>query len=255
MYFAYIDDSGNSAFPPAGTVSYSLGCILVDAAAWPAIFDELIAHRRFLRDNFGIPVRTELKANYLLRNGGPHLSQHPLSEGARYRIYRGFMRLQQKLGLKVFGVLVKKDVMQQRRIIGDPRVIAWDWMLQRLERFSTKGAVPLLVVHDEGDSLLIRKVTRKARRAGTAGSVFGTGTLKVPARFIVDDPVPRRSDQSYFIQLADLTAYAAFRYIYPPGAKLAKIVPQRMWDELGTARFLPVSGLAGGPPGLVVGPR
>lgn len=254
MFFAYVDDSGNSGAPPAGTLSYSLGCVLMEAAKWPALFDDLIAHRRFLWANFGIPVRAELKANYLLRNGGPHFSRHPLSEGARYRVYRGLMRLARKLELKVFGVVVKKDIMQQRGILTDPRQIAWDWMLQRLERFSTKGTTPLLLIHDEGDSLLIRKATRKARRAGTAGSRFGTGVLQVPARFIVDDPVPRQSSQSYFVQLADLAAYAAFRYVYPPGAKLAQIVPTGMWDELGTARFLPVSSVAGGPSGLVVGP-
>jgi hypothetical protein len=235
-------------------MSYSLGCVLLEAARWPATFDELIAHRRFLKANFGIPVRAEIKANYLLRNGGPHLSQNPLSEGARYRVYRGFMRLHQKLGLNTFGVVVKKDVMKQRGMTADPREVGWEWMLQRLERFSTKGTTPLLIVHDEGDTLLIRKAARKARRAGTAGSAFGTGTLKVPARFFVDDPVPRQSNQSYFVQLADLVAYAAFRYVYQPPPKLVPIVPQTMWNELGTARYLPVSGVAGGPPGLVVGP-
>lgn len=99
---------------------------------------------------------------------------------------------------------------------------------------------------------MIRQAMRKARRAGTAGSAFGTGTVQVPARFFIDDPVPRRSDGSYFVQLADLVAYAAFRYVYPPGAKIAAVVPQKTWDEIGEARFLAVSALAGGPPKMVV---
>lgn len=164
------------------------------------------------------------------------------------------MRLHHKLELKTFGVVAKKDVMMKLGITADPRDVAWGWMLQRLERFSTKGTTPLLIVHDEGDTLLVRKAVRKFRRAGTAGSAFGTGTLKVPARFFVDDPVPRASDQSYFVQLADLAAYAAFRHVYPPPPKPVQIVPQNMWNELGHARYLPVSALAGGPPGLVVGP-
>lgn len=71
-----------------------------------------------------------------------------------------------------------------------------------------------MLLHDEGDDANIRKLGRKARRAGTARSAFGTGMLSVPAYRLVDDPIPKRSDQSYFVQLADLSAYAAFRAYY-----------------------------------------
>jgi Protein of unknown function (DUF3800) len=54
-------------------------------------------------------------------------------------------------------------------------------------------------------------------------------------------PVPRDSRQSYFVQLADLAAYAAFRRYHPPPPRLVPIVPQRMWDELGPARYLEVT--------------
>ncbi len=254
LHLAYIDDSGNSAFPPAGSLTYTLACVLVEARRWPGVFDDLIEYRRFLKANFGIPIRAEIKANFLLRNGGPHLRAHPLSEGARYRIYRGFMRLIEKLDLDVFAVVVKKPRMQQLGDGRDPRGVAWEWMLQRLERFSTKGDTPLLLLHDEGEAMLIRKATRRARRAGTAGSAYGTGPLRRPARLIIDDPVPRHSDQSYFVQLADLCAYAAFRAVYPPSPRPIQIVPGIMWQELGAARFAPVNAVAGGPLGLVIGP-
>lgn len=254
VYIAYVDDSGNNAFPPRGSMSYSLGCVLVESRRWPDVFDELIEYRRFIKANFGVPIRAEVKANYLLRNGGPHFRAHPISEGARHRIYRGFLRLLHKLELNVFGIVVKKDRMQALGITRDPREMAWEWLLQRLERFSTKGGTEVLLMHDEGESRVIRKATRRARRAGTAGSAFGGTSLRRPARLIVDDPVPRQSDQSYFVQVADLAAYAAFRHEYPPPARPVQIVPQAMWLELGDARFAPVSALAGGPRGLVVGP-
>jgi hypothetical protein len=53
-----------------------------------------------------------------------------------------------------------------------------------------------MVVHDEGNALAVRKIVRKSRRAGTAGSMLGTGVLKVPFARLVDDPVPRDSSQS-----------------------------------------------------------
>lgn len=60
---------------------------------------------------------------------------------------------------------------------------------------------------------------------------------------MIDDPIPRRSDRSYFIQLADLVAYAAFRAVVPPGGGIARVCPEHMWDEIGEATHVAVSGL------------
>lgn len=81
--------------------------------------------------------------------------------------------------------------------------------------------------------------------------MFGTGVLKRPFNRLLNDPVPRNSAQSYFLQLADLAAYAAFRRHHPPPAMPVNIVPEAMWDELGDARYSPVNKFSGGPPGIV----
>src|SRR5206468_2048915 len=107
---------------------------------------------------------------------------------------------QAKLGVLAFAVVIRKDVMAQKGLALDPREVAWEYLLQRLERFTTKDGTQVLLVHDEGEGLLIRKLARRARRIGTAGSAFGTGSLKRPARLVVDDPVSRKSHESYFIQ-------------------------------------------------------
>jgi hypothetical protein len=247
VHFAYVDESGNTGIPPAGSRTYTLGCVLLEAASWPAAFDDMIDYRRFLRARFGIPVRAELKANHLLQNGGA-FRQLALSESARRAVYRQSMRLIPKLGLQAFAVVIDKT---QRTT--DHRDLAWEYMLQRLERFSTKGGTPLMIVHDEGEAGLVRKHVRRARRAGMAGSMFGTGILKVPARFFVDDPVPRDSSQSYFVQLADLVAYAAFRKYFPPPSRPVNIVDDRTWDQLGPAVLAKVNAYSGGPPGIVFG--
>ncbi len=252
MYLAYVDESGDPG--ASGSRTYSLGCVVVDAEAWPSVFDQVLDHRRFLRDNFRIPVRAELKANYLVRNSGP-LAPLRLGDGMRYRIYRGLMRLQPKLGLRTFAVVINKPLLTANGALDPPRDLAWIYLLQRLERMTTNERRPLLLVHDEGETLLIRKMARKARRAGGAGSFYGTGYLRRPFKRLIDDPVPRHSHHSFFIQFADLAAYAAYRFVYPPPpGPTPRIVPQGMWAELGDARFAPVSRLTGGPQGLVIYP-
>jgi hypothetical protein len=251
MHLAYVDESGSTG--AGASLTFTLGCVLVDATRWPDVFDDVIEYRRFLRDEFKIPVRAEIKANYLLRNGGDFRSLK-LSERARYRIYRGLMRLQSKLELLAFAVVIRKDVAAKKGLILDPREVAWEYLIQRLERFTTNDKTHVLLFHDEGEGAIVRSLTRKARRIGTAGSAFGIGSLKRPARLILDDPVSRKSHESYFVQLADLNAYAAFRSLYPPPVRLVNIVPQDMWDELGGARFAKVNMLRGGTPGIVYWP-
>ncbi|MGK5171828.1 DUF3800 domain-containing protein [Geodermatophilus sp. CPCC 205761] len=250
---AYVDESGDSGY--SGSRTYTLGCVLVEADRWPDTFDSFISFRRFVAARFGVRVRAEVKANHLVGGRG---ALSGLGEKQRHAIYRQHMRLAEKLGLRVFAVVIQKDkIKNQNR---NPRDIAWEFLLQRLERASDAFDQPIWLTHDEGESAAIRKLARKARRIGKAGSRFGTGTLKVPFRLLLDDPVPRDSAQSYFIQLADLAAYAAFRSVQPPSPKRATVCPQTMWSELGKARHSEANGLArttgdAAEPGVVVWPR
>jgi hypothetical protein len=250
MYLAYVDESGDRG--PAGSRTYTLGCILVGSGQWKHALDGVIGFRRFLRQTLALPIRAEIKANHLIRNSGD-FRPLGLSEHARRFVYTGMMRLQPKVGLSAFAIIINK-----KKLIGiaDPLEIGWTFLLQRLERLGTKSGTEILIIHDEGESERIRKLARKSRRFGTAGSMFG-GHLNVPFTGLLDDPVSRNSRHSYFLQLADLVAYAAFRCAYaPPAPPKTQIVPQTMWDELGAAKFAPANARSGGPSaGIVLWPK
>jgi hypothetical protein len=257
VYLAYVDESGNTGLP--GSMTYTLGCLFFDADEWPDNFDAMIDFRRGLRAAYGVPVRAELKANYLLRAKGS-LWGLGLSEADRHQIYRDCMAVQPELNFQTYAIVINKRELADRERGENPREVAWEFLLQRLERLTTTTHRPLMLVHDEGEAAAVRKVARKARRAGSAGSAFGTGQLSRPARLLIDDPVSRDSKQSYFIQLADLTAYAAFRRIHPPPTRQQPICPQAMWDELGEAIYEDANYLARldhreDPPGIVSWPR
>ena len=202
---AYIDESGNTGTVNAGgSLTYALGCVIVDADLWPSAFDELLTFRRRIRTKFGIHMRAEIKANYLLRNSGD-LRAYGLGPDARRLIYRAHFSVMQQLPVRAFAVVVDK-----RNINLPPSGcfdLAWETLLQRLERTSTKEKAMFAVLHDEGEDDAIRRWVRRSRRHLTSGSAFGSGGFTNPARLLVDDPIPRRSSQSYFIQLADLVAY------------------------------------------------
>ncbi|ART73275.1 hypothetical protein BTO20_36295 [Mycobacterium dioxanotrophicus] len=241
MLFAYVDESGNTGLPDSGgSAAYTLGCVMVDADLWPASFDEIIAFRRRIRDTFRVPMRAEIKANYLLRNSGD-LRGLNLAPRQRFVIYRAHLRQLRMLNARAFAVVVDK-ARHPAATQTDYFDLAWEGLLQRLERTSSAEKQVFSLLHDQGENDAVRRWTRKARRHLPAGSAYGTGSIRRRAHRLVDDPIPLKSSSSYFIQMSDLVAYAAFRAHIAPTSQLARICPQTMWENIGPATFTAASG-------------
>lgn len=259
MLLAYVDESGNTGpIASGGTLTYTLGCVLLLASNWPFAFDGHLNFRRRLKTRFGLPMRAEVKWQYLLRNSGP-IRALGLTPNDRRVIFRAHLNVQRQLGAEVFAVVVDKRA--SPAIETDCFNLAWESLLQRLER-STRGSrsafgnMPFMVIHDEGDNDAVRAWVRRSRRHLTAGSAFGLGRLRNPAGRVIDDPVARQSHHSYFIQTADLAAYAAFRSVIPPGSGVRSFCPSSTWGLLGPATFTAATGLRPrAAPGIVLRDR
>lgn len=255
MLIAYVDESGDTGDPSLSGASacYSLGCVLTKVSTWPDSYDVLIASRRRMRDTYGVRMRDELKANYLIRGSGP-LLRNNLAPDARRRIYRSQLSVLQYLPARAFAIVTDKSAsgLSGQRCFDE----TWSMLLQRLERTSHyRDDEPIMVIHDEGEDARVRKLVRKARRHLTAGSAFGGGTLLRSMKHLIDDPIPRDSASSYFIQAADLVAYAGWRTYMPPGVGAARVCPTDMWSALGDATHADVNKMSGGTPGVVVRKR
>lgn len=247
MYFAYFDESGDSGLEKSPTNTFTLSALLIHDRDWLSALDQAIAFRRYLRDQFGISPRSELKAQWLIHGKGD-IRAADLSFRARMSAYQACMRFQKKTGLmKVFAVCVVKDRIKKRPM--DVREVAWRYAVQRLERFGAGAKDNIHVLPDEGHGEFIRKKVREMRRFHFVPSAFEDATLERPATNIVEDASDRNSRHSFFTQLADLNAYAAFRRAFP-----STNFPGDVWDELGSARVTEVNRLSGGPPGVVVWP-
>lgn len=158
------------------------------------------------------------------------------------------MRFQRKTGIvNTFAVVIDKtEVKYPNRV--DPRERAWTYAIERLVSFGRDHDDYVHVLPDEGHSDYIRKEIHRMRRNHIVPGHYG-GTLNEEAKNVVGDCSPRDSGSSYFIQFADLNAYAAFRKVYP-----GKNFGEYIWDELGSARIKEVSTLSGGPMGIKLWP-
>jgi hypothetical protein len=245
MFLAYADESGDSGFD--GTSGFSLAITLVGEACWLGCLNQLIGYRRFLKNEFGVRMHDELKAKYLVNNRGPFRNLSVSAE-ARWRIFRGFMRLQRKAGgFTIFAVFIdKKKILKQET---DVREWAWTWAIQRLQTFATKRSDYVHILPDAGHGGFIRQKVRELRRRNWVKSAY-TGALRdCKAERIIEDPSDRLSQHSLFVQITDLNAYAAYRAVHP-----RRDFASEMWDELDDARLADVNRIRGGPTGIVVWP-
>jgi Protein of unknown function (DUF3800) len=229
VYLCYMDESGDpGTVAGSPTPTYTVCGLLVPDNQWVALFEDLIRFRRYLRVSFGLRMRAEVKSTELIRGSGPWTTLG-LGDGVRKRIYRSFMRFQDKTAaISTFAVVVNKSKCRDKDHVRD---VGWRYALQRVERTMHARQETVLLVPDSGQVFWFRRLAREMRRFSQVGSLLGTGSLARPlVNVLIDDPVDRDSRESYFIQLADLNAYAAYRARVPtPG------FPQGMWEELGNA--------------------
>ena len=194
-------------------------------------------------------MRAEVKANELVKGSGPWASLG-IGDRVRKRIFRAFMRFQEKSGtVQTFAVVIDKSKCASP---AEVREVAWRHTLERVETFARHNTSTVMLLQDSGEYDRFRRLARQMRRHSQVGAMIGGGTLSRPlATYLIDDPVEKDSAQSYFVQLADLNAYAAYRMERPD-----PLFPQQMWNELGTAilrdvnKYVPSEN-----PGVVRGPR
>jgi hypothetical protein len=231
MEFAYVDESGDTG--ARGTRTFTLACVLLPVDDWFERFDRLVAMRRDIRDVYRLPLRQEAKANHLVGVKKTYRGLG-LGDGQVRDIYQRHLRVATQIASGVFAVVIRKDLLRKPDI--DIFDTAWRYLLERLRKRSEETGTPIMVIHDIGQDDAIRKLIRRFRRI-----TWSAAGKHVAARLIVEDPVPRDSQHSYFIQLADLAAYAACAKALPRAGHTAVICNEQMWQLLDPVHVQKVS--------------
>lgn len=250
MLLAYVDESGDSGYPQnvcSPTVAFALGVLLIDDRDWLEMLDQLVDLRRSFKNRFGLRMHDEIKANYLIHGKGP-FREHRIDKNDCDTIYRECVEcVAASQRIRVFAIVINKNLVQRQDV--DARHWAWTFAIQRLERFGRAKQTNVMLFPDEGHGQFIQKKLREMRRFHQVPSAFNTERLEREASNIVEDPNDRASDKSYFVQMADLAAYAAFRAVH-------QIIPfdGSMWDQFAKSRIAEVNRLRGGVAGIVAWP-
>jgi len=255
-YF-YVDESHDKD-------KYCLSAIAIRHSDWKECFDKVREHRVNLKNDHGVYLSKEIHARDLVAGKGK-ISPNVIGKWQRSRIYFGLLQLVASLPqVWVFNVCL------DTANYADPEMTAWDRLLNRIERTMLEQEnveLPLrrklassalfsmsseehekiaerlniyraraTVIADEGRELEITKALRKMHVHNYIPSQFGGwpgGKLakNITTDRIIEDPVFKPSERSYFIQLADCVAFALLKREVWPTPKIKRYGIDKMFDQ------------------------
>jgi len=215
MYIAYVDESGDPGRNLAITQYFTLSGIIIADSNWRTFLDRVKIFRRELKRDFGLTLKADLRATDLWRRKGD-LKRLKLRYADQVEIFRRtaeFLRSSQEIVILNVSIDKGSPQLQSTAKISE---IAWTMLFQRYENWLVARQEFGIVVNDEGHDKLVRRLSRKMRVYNPIPSHFG-GYYKAPVVKFIEDPFSRHSQDSYFIQLADMSAYfARLRHDHSP---------------------------------------
>lgn len=208
MHLIYVDDSRDEKL-----CVFSALAISIDQ--WRAAFQHVKEWRRALKKSYGIFVYKEFHAwKFVSGRGRP--GDRIVAKGDRAAIFReGIRRIAALPGARLFNAVFPKK----------QEIWAFERLLNRINRTLQSWGSHAILFIDEGKETVYTRLVRKMGVFNPIPSQFrewldtGLTYKNIPIDRIVEDPVFKKSEQSYCIQLVDFAAYALLRRERPIPSK------------------------------------
>ncbi|MDP2859129.1 MAG: DUF3800 domain-containing protein [Bacillota bacterium] len=109
--------------------------------------------------------------------------------------------------LRVVNICVRKEQIAEPSV--DVLETAWRYLLQRYETFLEKRDGLGMILPDDGQASVVRSLTRKMRVYNPIPSKYRPGEYyqRLLLR-VLEDPFNKKSEESLFVQAADMIAYS-----------------------------------------------
>lgn len=218
MYFMYVDESGDSGLINSPKRHFVLTGLIVHETRWRSCLDQLIAFRRRIKSGFGVKLSEELHAYALVSSPG---SLNRIKKNDRLTIVRSFAdELASINDFRIINVVVDKQSKQDGYDVFDS---AWTALIQRFENTLIRGNFPGpihpsehgIILPDKTDVKKLTQILRKMRRYNPVPKSGNLGYRNLTVARVVEDPIFKDSQDSYFIQAADLAAYLLQQRLEP----------------------------------------
>lgn len=258
VWLTYVDESYDDSL-------FCLSAMLIRHTEWAECFRKIKAFRKEIKEEFEVPISYEIHSHeFVAGRGRP--SKRIITKWERSRIFHRSLGLVASLPrVHLFNVCLEKRGRQH------PQVDAWDRLTNRVERTMVEferreiklrkdllaklGSNALdgvelsflrvrledykstaLFIADEGHEQEITRALRKMRVVNFIPSKYGSWgdgsrAKNLTTEHIIEDPVFKPSNRSYFIQLADCVAFSLLKRETKPTANVLKYRLDKMFED------------------------
>lgn len=223
---AYIDESYDSS-------QFVMSALIVPEADWRSGFAHLQNYRRDLKARHGIFTSKEFHATEFVAGRG-RLAPKPIPKGLRAHLFKEYLAMLAGLpGAAIISGCWSMRGFTQREI----HLKAFARIQERLQTRSVKSNSHIISIIDEGRATELQRIARKSKVWNPVGSRFGAwedgaSYKNIPNDRLIEDPVFKSSQQSYFLQSADFIAYALLKSEVIPTPHVAKYGIDRAYGLL-----------------------
>lgn len=204
MHTVYYDEAGDDGYPKYSSPLFVLSAVYFAASDWRENFDHLANFRRQLANDFNFPFKTEFHTHELLLNKRPYRKLN-LTDAERVAILEKHCQLVSQLSLRVITTAVVKPWISSPSFNVLDRALSYS--VNRIETdLSRHSHNRYLIITDEGRVAKMRSTTRRMQRINFVPSRFEDRSYRRDIKHMIEDPLPKDSKQSYFIQVADMIA-------------------------------------------------
>jgi len=211
MYLCYFDETGDDGFPNQSSNFFVLTSLYMHHLNWKANYNHVLDFRRQLKSDYNLPIKFEFHTKPFLTDKNPYRDLKLTKQGKKEILFL-FFELLASLDLKIINVVINKDNIDALEYNVLDRALTYN--IQRIENDlkSTDPAHRFLLITDEGRLSKMVKTTRKIQKINFIPSKYNNGSYRNEIEKMIEDPLPKKSSESFFIQLADMVSYVVFLY-------------------------------------------
>lgn len=211
MILSYYDEAGDDGYPDTSSQLFVLTCIYFHYLNWQPIYQKIYALRQFLKGTYNFPVRMELHKREFLLNKKPY-SALRMPDSQRIEIMDACCSCIASLDLKsISATIIKPNIKKPDYDVLDN---AFTYSIQRIENDlnTLDPSSKFMIITDPGRVGKMRKTARRIRKINFIPSKYSTSTYRKEIQRLIEDPLQKESDESYFIQFCDMISYIIYEH-------------------------------------------
>lgn len=210
MFISYFDESGDDGYPVYSSELFVLTSIYMHHSFWKENYTKVSDFRKFLKKQYGMPVNQEFHTSNFITDKNPYHGLYTPS--ARKEILMQSCAMAASLNMTIVSVVIDKRRINRPNY--DVLRNALTYNIQRIENDLSRQnpETRFMIITDEGRVSKMRTTTRSIQRINYIPSMYGTGSYRQEIKTLIEDPLPKDSSQSYFIQIADMISLVVSLY-------------------------------------------